>query len=165
MIPLGRSFDGARTVTTGVLLLCVTISCTTRPDLEAEASELRRLHEILLESHRTGDVDGWMAVEADDYVSANRGTITFPSLAERRAVREPYLRSTTFAVYRDLRPPIVRLSADATFGWVIAEVEVEGTQVSDGVETSVEATWAWVELYERQSGKWRLVGNVSNRRP
>ena len=149
----------------GALLVCVIAGCRAGPDLEAEAAELRRLHEGILESHRAGDVDSWMALEAEEYVSANRGAITFPTVADRRTAREGYLSSTTFTVYRDLREPIVHLSEDATLGWLIAEVEVRGTQVSDGVESPIDAIWAWIELYEKQAGRWLLVGNVSNRRP
>jgi hypothetical protein len=159
--PSGRAALSAM----NAVVLWLATGCATPPDPEAEVAELLGLHERVLEAHRTGDVEGWMAVEGNEYVSANGGEVTFPSAAERRAVREPYLRSTTFTVYRDLRPPVVRLSADATLGWVIAEVEIRGTQLSNGVETPVEATWAWIELYEKQSGMWRLVGNVSNRRP
>lgn len=152
-------------VALGVALCWLAGGCSAKPDLAAEADELRALHERVLEAHRAGDVNAWMAIEADPYVSANGGRITFPDAAQRRAAREPYLRSTTFTAYRDLRPPIVRISADGSLGWVIAEVEVRGTQVSDGAETPVEAVWAWIELYEKQAGQWRIVGNVSNRRP
>jgi hypothetical protein len=146
--------------------ICLAIGCTAGPDLEAEAEELRSLHEHVLETHRSGDVSSWMDVEGDPYVSANSGTITFPSAAERRAAREPYLNATIFTVYRDLQPPVIRVSVDGTLGWVIAEVEIRGTQVADdGAETPVDAIWAWIELYEKQEGVWRLVGNVSNRRP
>jgi len=149
-----------------VTVISLASGCTARPDLEAEAARLRTLHELVLEAHRTGDVDSWMAVEADPYISANGGAITFPSAAERRAAREPYLEATTFTVYRDLQPPVVRVSADGTLGWVVAEVEIRGTRVSDdGAELSVDAIWAWIELYEKHEGVWRLVGNVSNRRP
>ncbi len=156
---------GPRRAFISVTLLVLTSGCAPVSDLETEAAELRRLHQLVLEAHRTGDVDSWMAVEGSEYVSANQGTITFPTASDRRAAREPYLSSTTFTVYRDLRPPIVRVSADANLGWLIAEVEVRGTQMVDGVETPVEAIWAWIELYEKQSGTWRLIGNVSNRRP
>lgn len=152
-------------VTFGLTLLGPAAGCTAGPGLEAEAAELRRLHERVMEAHRAGDVESWMALEADESISANGGSITRPTAADRRAAREAYLGSTTFTVYRDLRPPIVRLSADATLGWLIAEVEVRGTRVADGVETPVDAIWAWIELYEKQSGAWRLIGNVSNRRP
>jgi hypothetical protein len=141
------------------------VDCVAGPDPSAAADELRGLHERVLEAHRNGDLEAWMAVEGEPYVSANNGTISFPGADQRRAAREPYLDSTTFTVYRDLRPPIVRISEDATLGWVIAEVEVRGTRVSDGADTPVEAVWAWIELYENRSGVWKLVGNMSNRRP
>jgi len=155
----------ARSVAVAVVGLCLAAGCVARPDLDADADELRSLHERVLAAHRSGDVGDWMAVEAEEYVSANGGTITLPSVAERLAAREPYLRSTTFTSYRDLRPPIVALSRDRTLGWLIAEVEIRGTQISEGAENGVDAIWAWVELYEKQDGVWRLVGNVSNRRP
>ena len=84
----------------------------------------------------------------------------------RRAAREPYLRATTFSVYKDVRTPIVTISDDGTLGWLITEVEVRGTHVAeDGTETPVEAIWAWIELYRKRDGQWTMVGNVSNRRP
>ena len=163
---LFNRWRGSSLLATGTVALSgLVASCTAGPDLEAEAELLLGLHERLLEAHRNGDVDSWMALEADDYISANGGTITFPSLTDRRSARDRYLSTTTFTVYRDLRPPIVRLSADATLGWLIAEVEVRGLQVSDTAERAVEGIWAWIELYEKQNDTWRLVGNVSNRRP
>ena len=49
--------------------------------------------------------------------------------------------------------------------WVIAEVEVKGVQTIESVESVFDDIWAWVELYEYENEEWRLVGNVSNRRP
>lgn len=140
-------------------------ACSPAVDLEAEADELRRLHEVVLAAHRSGNVGSWMAVEADTVVSANRGEITFPQADDRRTMRELYLGSTSFTVYEDLRPPVVRVSDDGTLGWLIAEVETRGTQMSGDGEVPVEAVWAWIELYEKGGDGWKLVGNVSNRRP
>jgi ketosteroid isomerase-like protein len=135
-------------------------------DREAEAEALLVLHAGVLDAHRRGDVDSWMASEADTVVSANRGVISFSSAEERREKRERYLGSTTFTVYRDFRAPIVSVSEDGTLGWVIAEVEVKGTRESGQEEpTPVEAVWAWIELYQKREGVWTAVGNVSNRRP
>jgi len=141
------------------------VACDPAPDRKAEADALLALHEGVLAAHRNGDLETWMTLEGDGYVSANNGTMTFPSAAERRAGREPYLAATIFTVYRDLKPPVVRVSDDGTLGWVIAEVEVNGMNVTEGVETKVEVVWAWIELYEKQSGTWKMVGNVSNRQP
>ena len=30
---------------------------------------------------------------------------------------------------------------------------------------AIDAIWAWIELYEKRDGEWRIIGNVSNRRP
>ena len=140
--------------------------CATTIDRDAEIAALEALHAGVLEAHRSGDVDAWMAQEAETVISANRGKISFSTQEERRARREGYLNTTTFDVYRDLRPPVVMVSEDGTLGWVIAEVEIKGTAATEGGgRTPVESIWAWIELYEKRDGVWKAVGNVSNRRP
>lgn len=147
-----------------VLILCGTPALA--QDTSDHVRELRRLHDELLEAHRTGDVDRWMSVEAPEYTSANGGRVTFPELSDRRAQRADYLGRATFDVYRDLREPLVRVSEDGSLGWLIAEVEVRGqASSSSGEVESFHDIWAWVELYQNVDGAWRLIGNVSNRRP
>ena len=151
------------------LLLPLVLILWSTPLLAQDASghgrELRRLHNELLEAHRTGDIDRWMSVEGPDFVSVNGGRVTFPELSDRRAQRADYLGIATFEVYRDLREPLVRVSDDGSLGWLIAEVEVRGHASSSPREAEpFHDIWAWVELYENEDGLWRLVGNVSNRR-
>lgn len=134
--------------------------------VEADEDHLRRLHHQLLQAHLEGDVEAWMAIEADSgYVSVNGGYVRFPSAAARREGRAAYLREATFSVYRDLREPLVRLSTDGTLGWLIVEVEVQGTLPdSTGAPAPFHDVWAWVELYQKTEAGWRLVGNASNKR-
>ncbi len=149
-----------------LLSMLVCSGCSTGIDRGVEVAALEAIHESILEAHRVGDADSWMATEADTVVSANSGEVSFSSATERHAMRDRYLSSTTFSVYRDLRPPIVMVSEDGTLGWVIAEVEIKGMRSSEGkAEAPVEGVWAWIELYEKQGGVWKGVGNVSNRRP
>lgn len=129
-------------------------------------TELRALHQRLLEAHRRGDVGSWVAVEGEGYVSVDNGVIRVPTREERWAARQRYLATTAFTVYRDLREPVVHLSDDGMMGWLIADVEIRGTQRrADGGSTPVEETWNWTELYQRQPAGWKLIGTVSNRRP
>jgi hypothetical protein len=150
----------------GPLIFVALGAACAAPSVSPDAEQrLLALHEAVLEAHRTGNVDLWMSVEGDEYVSANGGAITFPSAAERRAMRTPYLAATTFDSYRDTRDPVVRVSDDGTLGWVIAEVEVAGARLGgDSTLTPIHETWAWIELYRKVDGEWKLVGNVSNRR-
>lgn len=127
--------------------------------------ELRALHAAVLDAHRTGDVEAWMAVESADYVSVNGGRVSHPDSVSRHAARSAYLSSSTFSIYEDVREPIVHVSADGSLGWVIAEVEVRGESSRPGEEPiSFHDVYAWIELYERRDGRWKMIGNASNRR-
>jgi hypothetical protein len=132
---------------------------------DADERELRRLHSEVIRAHVENLPDLWLSIESADYVSVNGGTVTFPSLEERRVQRTPYLENATFLRYHDLRAPIVRVSADGSLGCLIAEVEVAGTlALGDGSSEEFDQIWAWIELYQRTPDGWKLVGNVSNRR-
>lgn len=155
-----------RSLVLSLLAALAASGCSKSVDREGEIAELAALHASVLEAHRSGDVDAWMANEADTVVSANRGVVSFPVASERRSKRTGYLGATTFSEYRDLRPPLVKVSEDGTLGWVIAEVEIKGTfSLETGDDVPVDGIWAWIELYEKRAGVWKGVGNVSNRRP
>ena len=131
----------------------------------ADEEALLGLHETLIQAHVENRLDLWMALEAEEIVSVNGGTVSFPSAEERRAGRAAYLRDATFSEYRDVRPPIVRISDDGSLGWLIAEVRVTGElRAPDGTARPFDDVWAWIELYERRDGEWKLVGNASNNR-
>ena len=138
--------------------------CTAQtPDLESEKATLLALHQNVLQAHLDSDVEQWMQLEAAEYISANGGAITFPSYSDRQERRKNYLEQTTFSSYRDLKDPVVSVSADGTLGWLIAEVEAIGVQ--NTTQDSIHAIWAWIELYKKTDGEWKQVGNVSNSRP
>ena len=145
-------------------LLCLSCTATTQ-NRQADENQLRTLHAQLIQAHIEGQVDQWMAIEADSFVSVNRGQITFPEFAERQDRRAAYLSEASFSLYRDLREPLVRISDDGSLGWLIAEVEVAGTLPDEeGGRRSFHDTWAWIELYEKTDQGWRMIGNASNRR-
>jgi hypothetical protein len=131
-----------------------------------DSTALLRIHQTIISAHRANNVEAWMQLEAVDMTSINGGRVSFPTSAQRHAGRTEYLASSKFEVYRDLRPPIVRISRDGTLGWLIAEVEVKGTETGqDGASSPFHDVWAWVELYEKIDGAWKIVGNASNHRP
>jgi hypothetical protein len=144
------------------------VSCsTTNVALPLKArAELLALHEEAMQAHRESNVDLLLRSDGPDFVSANRGQITQPSLDERRARFQQYLGTTRFTEYIDLVPPVVRVSEDGSLGWVIVQVHAAGVQTTQnrGVQPLVFES-AWIELYERHEGKWYRVGNVSNLKP
>jgi hypothetical protein len=140
------------------------VSCVSVRVAERDpAATLLRLHQAVIDAHATSDIELLLRDESDDYVLANRGEITTPDKRVRRARLGAYLGRTTFAEYRDLVPPIVRVSEDGTLGWVIVQVYARGEQTGDsGAAVPVEFTSAWIELYEKRNDRWVRTGNVSN---
>ena len=130
--------------------------------MQQETDELIRLHQAVLQAHLDGDVEALLAAESADYVVANRGEISHPSLEERRSMFSHYLGRTEFTEYRDLTEPIVWVSADGTLGWVIAQVMAKGVQMTAEGPQPLDFISAWIELYEKRDGRWWRTGNVSN---
>lgn len=141
------------------LLACIALPMAASAQSDEEV--LLQMHLDVLRYHIENDLDSWLATDSEDYVSANRGVISRPTIEEKRQRLQPYLDATEFSYYRDVVDPVVRVSEDGTLGWVICQVELAG--VSDGEE--FESAWAWIELYAKEDGEWRRVGNVSNRKP
>ena len=116
-----------------------------------------------MRAHRESDVELLLRSEGAAFISVNRGQITEPTLEARRARFQRYLETTRFTEYVDLVPPIVRVSADGSLGWVIVQVRAVGVQTTqDGGSQPLAFESAWIELYERRGDSWYRVGNVSN---
>ena len=129
----------------------------------ADVERLRMLHGKAIRAHQQSNIELLLEDDAEDYVVANRGEVTRPTRAERRAWLGPYLQGTKFQEYRDKAEPIVTVSADGTLGWVVVQVYARGVQTAPGKhEETVEFTSAWIELYQKRDGRWYRVGNVSN---
>ncbi len=140
--------------------------CAPTAPVSKDHDVLRALHEKVIRAHRQSNVEILLEDEAVDYVVANRGEVTRPSLDERRARLGSYLGSTTFQEYRDVTDPVVRVSSDGTLGWVIVQVQASGGQTTQGGQKErLEFVSAWIELYEKRGGRWFRVGNVSNFKP
>jgi hypothetical protein len=137
-------------------------SCTSLPiDIAGDRARLLALHEQAMEAHRKSDVEILLQADAEDFVLANRGEISRPSLEQRRQFLGRYLQGVRFSDYADMVAPVVHVSADGTTGWVIAQVKARGAEVA-GAGRPVQFESAWIELYEKRGGSWRRVGNVSN---
>ncbi len=134
--------------------------------LELEKQELLKIHAELIRAHLENDLEAWLDLESDFQTVISQGEILHPTRAERAVQRSAYLESTRFTRYEDLIDPVAVVSEDGSLGWVSCQVRVEGVQTDeDGTERELASTWAWIELYEKSEGRWRLVGNVSNRHP
>ncbi len=138
-------------------------AATSREAASDDETILLALHARAIRAHQEGSIDLLLEDEAEDYVLVSRGEVSRPTLADRRRMLGPYLQSATFQEYRDIEPPVVKVSADGQLGWVIATVRVRGSRaLPEGGIRVLDFTSAWIELYEKRDGRWLRTGNVSN---
>jgi hypothetical protein len=144
---------------------CTRADLSEKVDRTDDRAALLAAHQRILDAHLNDDLEDWLALEADTVVVGNRGELQVVEKAATAPRRRAYLADTEFEIYRDLQPPIVRVAADGSVGWVVAQVEVVGTRALPSGAAPIDDVWAWVELYEKKPEGWRLVGNVSTVRP
>jgi hypothetical protein len=136
-------------------------------DQLTDEQALLRLHRVFMDGHLFGRTNGMKEGLAEDVVIVSRGEVHPLSGAETLEMLTEILERTDYTVYDDLIRPVVRVSNDGTLGWVIVQVAARGHQRGEeGKPTKpLEFISAWVELYEKMDGSWRMSGNVSNFRP
>jgi hypothetical protein len=154
-----------RNIAAFAMLALTILSCapgTTRRD-SGDEDQLLLLHEEAMRAHRESNIDLLLEAEEDDYIVSSRGEVSHPDRDARRQFLGPYLESTRFSVYRDQIPPVVKVSRDGSLGWVVVQVEAKGEQTEpDGTVVPLEFVSSWISLYEKRSGRWVRIGNVSN---
>jgi ketosteroid isomerase-like protein len=153
-------------LTSFVLLLLASMPAHAAQSARPAPADERRLldlHEAGLKAHMDGDIDALLAFQADDFLLVDRGEISSLSKQDVRDFLGPYLASTKFEFYRDKVPPLVKVSKDGTLGWVAAQIEARGESMdTNGQPKTIEAVFAWIELYERRGDEWVSIGNATS---
>jgi hypothetical protein len=132
----------------------------------ADRAELLRLHERQRAAHLERRAD-WLVTEwADTLLSVSDGRVS-AAIAERgRAGFQQYLDAATFQAWDDIVPPRIRISPDGRMAWVVVEKRVHlTTQDSTGAVVPERTRFAWLSVYEKQDGRWRLAAIASTDRP
>ena len=131
-----------------------------------DLAALAAAHERVLEAHRRSDVGMLLADSAQRTVSSGRGTLNETSRDALAARLGPYFERSRFTRYEDVVVPIVAISADGTLGWLACQIEADGTSAAPGAPPEpIAFGFSWVELYARNDGPWRSIGNASSARP
>ncbi len=134
-----------------------------RITISGDADVILRIHKEMLAAHLNNDAAAILGPEDDIIVVAGHGEFSRVSKVQRIPLFEKYMKQTRFSEYRDLVPPVVRISDDGSMGWLIAQVHVVGEDFSEGDEGKpFDLTWAWIELYEKRDHRWIRIGEVSS---
>jgi hypothetical protein len=149
-----------------MLLLLSLVACSTGPDLVEDRAALLRLHELAQTAHLEKRPDLLVASFADSFLNVARGAVTMRNPAENQARFQAYFDRSTFVEWADLAPPIIRISPDGQMAYVIVQKSVRLSALDSlGVPRPEHTVFAWVALYEKRNGSWRLMAVASTDRP
>jgi ketosteroid isomerase-like protein len=135
----------------------------------ADRAELLRLHQRARDAHLQHRSD-WLASEwADTIFSVSQGKVsigTRENRAQSQARFQEYLDASTFQAWDDIVPPRIRISPDGQMAYAIVEKRVHLTaKDSTGAVQPERVRYAWLSVYQKQAGKWRLAAIASTDRP
>lgn len=137
--------------------------------LAADHAELLRLHERARAAHLQRHADWLVSEWADTMFSLSRGGVSVGTMANRergRAGFQEYLDASTFQAWDDIAPPRIRISPDGQMAYVIVQKRVHLTaKDSTGATVPERTRFAWLSVYEKKNGRWKLAAIASTDRP
>ncbi len=135
------------------------------PDSQiTDEQRLLRLHRVIMDDHFFGRTTGMAAFTGENVTIVSGGEVYPMKGKDSDAQMTRIMGNRNYTVYDDLIRPQVKVSEDGTLGWVIVQVSAKGIRLDPkGKPTEgLEFVSGWIELYQKDKGQWRMVGNVSN---
>jgi hypothetical protein len=135
------------------------------PPRVADLAELMRLHEQHQTAHLTYDAGLFVETFAENLVTVQRGEVVTRSREQNLERIKNYFGSYKFREWKDIKPPVFKISKDGTLATVIVEKLVTGTYANEKGETVEDKTeFAWLEVWEKIGGKWKITTVASTRK-
>lgn len=128
------------------------------PSKVNDLNELLRLHEQQKTAHLTYNAELFVEMFAENLTQIQRGNVVSRTKAENLARIKSYFGSFKFIEWENIKPPIVKISRDGTMATIIVQKRVRGTSKNEkGEEIPGQTDFAWLEVWEKFDGKWKVV--------
>jgi hypothetical protein len=110
---------------------------------------------ILHYAHLQKDVSLLLKDISADFIEVNRGLIKKPAHAESRIRFHTYFEAVEFIKWDDATPPLFTFSDDGTMATSLVDKLVITKQKAllNKLDT---ARYAWLAVYQKINGKWRM---------
>jgi ketosteroid isomerase-like protein len=130
----------------------------------ADRAQILRLYEATRQAHLNRDPNGFVAADADTVVNISDGAVHVVPRDSAAAHVRQYVADRTFAEVRDLDPPRIEVSPDGNLAWVVGHVMVRGTYRHADSVAPFAFSAAWVDLWRKSRGQWRIVVHANTQR-
>jgi hypothetical protein len=148
--------------------LLLTVSCKDKIqfNLDEEKAEILRLHHLQRDYHFQKDSTAFTDLFSANFISVNRGVITFPKKKETLSKYHSYFSTVDFVNWDDVAEPIIRFSEDGKLAYTIVDkiVKVRYPEVT-GELVEEETHFAWTTIYKKYDNEWKIDCVTSTETP
>lgn len=113
------------------------------------------LHNEQRQAHMEKNVSLLFRDSLTDYIEVNRGLIKKPTNSESRNKFQSYFDSVDFIKWDDVSSPIFSFSDDGTMATTVVDKLVITRSKSGGNRFDT-SHYAWLAVYKKINGKWRM---------
>ncbi|NNE65764.1 MAG: nuclear transport factor 2 family protein [Pyrinomonadaceae bacterium] len=130
-----------------------------------DMAELLRLHKVAQTAHLTYDAELFISIFADELTQVQAGSVVTRNKEENLERFKEYFRTFKFTAWENIVPPVIKISNDGSMATVRVQKRVAGDYTDpEGKVHKSETIFAWLEVWEKQNGKWKVTTVASTRK-
>lgn len=132
-------------------------SCQKKSD-ENHIEVLLQLNDEQRTAHLEGDADLLVAQMADTLTMIQDGVVSKVAKEDVRARFASYFPTVRYTKWDDITDPEILFSDDYSMATVTVIKEIESAPVlEDSIGTYEANQWAWVTIYQKKAGDWKMT--------
>ena len=149
-----------------LLTTVLTLACSNEVNLEKARKEITDLLQQERKAHFDRNMELFISEFADSMISVNKGIVSIPTREQHRQRIGKYFGSVEFIKWDDLVEPIIRFSEDGSLAYaVIQKLVILSYPDTLGKKFIDTTNYAWVSIYRKQNGEWKVECNASTNSP
>ena len=151
-----------------ILTLVIFLSCSKNMtvSLSVEKENIIKLHNLQRDYHFNKDSVAFVNQLSDNFISVNKGKITYPKREETLSRYHRYFSSVEFVKWDDMTPPIIKFSDDGSLAYCIIDKIVELTFLDSNKKKVEQKThFAWTSIYKKYGDEWKIDCVISTEKP
>lgn len=128
------------------------------PPQVADYAELLKLHEQQKTAHLSYNTELFVEMFAENLTQIQRGNVSNHTKTENLMRFKNYFSTFKFIEWENLKTPVIKISKDGSMATIIVQKRVRGTyKNAQGADVLDQTDFAWLEVWEKQNGKWKVV--------
>lgn len=145
-----------------LLLAAILFSCSSKADLAKEGKTIYQLLQQERNAHFSKNIELFMSAFADSTISVNKGKVAVATPLENKERFGKYFSSVNFIKWDDVAEPVIRFSDDGSLAYAVVQKQVILSYPDSSGKLFIDTTdYAWVSIYRKQKGGWKVEANVS----